>query len=92
MPADELCYVESLDHKVYVHTIEKVIAVDISLTAVEKMWASLPFFRCHVSFLVNLAFVERVSGNDVWVHGSRLSISRYRRREFLDVWAAYAGG
>ena len=91
IPAAELCYVESLDHKVFLHTMEKTIPVDTSLAAVEKLVATLPFFRCHVSYLVNLAHVERISGNDVWVHGDRLAISRYRRTEFLDAWSAWLG-
>ena len=91
VPASEVCYIESLDHKIYVHTTEKTIPVDGSLAAMEKLTATLPFFRCHVSYLVNFAYVERISGNDVWVHGERLSISRYRRREFLDAWAAWLG-
>ena len=91
VPASEIFYIESLDHKIYVHTADRVLPVDGSLAAVEAMVAALPFFRCHVSYLVNLAYVERVSGNDVWVHGERLAISRYRRREFLDAWSAWLG-
>lgn len=91
VPASELCYIESLDHRIYVHTLERTIPVDGTLAAAEKQLAALSFFRCHVSYLVNLAYVERVSGNDVWVHGDRLAISRYRRKEFLDAWAAWLG-
>ena len=91
IPADELCYIESLDHKVIVHTREAAIPVDTSLAAAEKLVAGLPFFRCHVSYLVNLRYVDRISGGDVWVNGERLSISRYRRKEFLETWAAWLG-
>ena len=92
IPASEICYFESLDHKVYVHTISRTIPVDLSLAAVEKMTASLPFFRCPTSFLINLSYAEHLKGNDLWVHGERLSVSRYRRKEFLDAWAAFLGG
>ena len=92
IPAAEISYIESLDHKIYVHTKDRMLPVDGTLAAMEKQVASLPFFRCHVSYLVNLAFVERISGNDVWVNGERLSISRYRRKDFLDAWSAYVGG
>ena len=91
VPASQVCYIESLDHKIFVHTTERIIPVDGSLTAMEKLTASQPFFRCHVSYLINLSHVERVSGNDVWVHGDRLSISRYRRRAFLEAWTAWLG-
>lgn len=91
LPASEICYFESLNHKVFVHTTKQTVAVDTSLSAIEKMTTSLPFFRCHVSYHVNLSYVERVSGYDLWVHGDRLSVSRYRRKEFLDAWAAWLG-
>lgn len=91
IPASEICYIESINHKVIVHTREGELQVDTSLAAVEKLVAELPFFRCHVSYLVNLRYVDRVSGGDVWVNGTRLSISRYRRKEFLEAWAAWLG-
>lgn len=91
IPAAEITYIESLNHKVIVHTQEGSLPVDISLSAAEQSVAALPFFRCHVSYLVNLRFVDRVSGNDVWVNGERLAISRYRRKEFLEAWAAWLG-
>ena len=55
------------------------------------MVKALLFFRCHVSYLVNLRYVDRVSGNDVWVNGDRVTVSRYRRREFMEAWAAWQG-
>ena len=89
--ASEICYIESLEHKIVVHTQQGTIASDMSLAAAEKMVKALPFFRCHVSYLVNLRYVDRVSGNDVWVNGDRLAISRYRRKDFLEAWSAWIG-
>lgn len=91
VPAADICYIEALQHRVIIHTKGQTLQIDSSLAAVEKMVAALPFFRCHASFLINLAYVDRISGNSVWVNGEELSISRYRRREFLDAWAAYLG-
>ncbi|MBQ9663608.1 MAG: response regulator transcription factor [Oscillospiraceae bacterium] len=91
VPASEICYIESLEHRIVVHTTQEEITADMSLAAAEKLVKALPFFRCHVSYLVNLRFVDRISGNDVWVNGDRLSISRYRRKEFLEAWSAYLG-
>ena len=89
--AAEICYIESLEHKIVVHTVQGEIQSDMSLAAAEKMVKALPFFRCHVSYLVNLRYVDRVSGNDVWVNGDRLAISRYRRKDFLEAWSAWLG-
>ena len=89
--AAEICYIESLEHKIVVHTVQGEIQSDMSLAAAEKMVKALLFFRCHVSYLVNLRYVDRVSGNDVWVNGDRLAISRYRRKDFLEAWSAWLG-
>lgn len=89
--ASEVCYIESLEHKIVVHTTQGKIQSDMSLAAAEKMVKSMPFFRCHVSYLVNLRYVDRVSGNDVWVNGDRLAVSRYRRKEFIEAWSAWIG-
>ena len=89
--AAEICYIESLEHKIVVHTVQGEIQSDMSLAAAEKMVKALPFFRCHVSYLVSLRYVDRVSGNDVWVNGDRLAISRYRRKDFLEAWSAWLG-
>lgn len=89
--AAEICYIESLEHKIVVHTVQGEIQSDMSLAAAEKMVKALSFFRCHVSYLVNLRYVDRVSGNDVWVNGDRLAISRYRRKDFLEAWSAWLG-
>ena len=89
--AAEICYIESLEHKIVVHTVQEEIPSDMSLASAEKMVKALPFFRCHVSYLVNLRYVDRISGNDVWVNGDRLAISRYRRKDFLEAWSAWLG-
>lgn len=91
VPVSDICYIEALQHRVIIHTKGQNLQIDTSLSAVEKMVAAFPFFRCHASFLINLAYVDRISGNSVWVNGEELSISRYRRREFLDAWAAFLG-
>lgn len=89
--ARDICYVETFNHKVIVHTKTQVIPANASLRSFEKTLEKLPFFRCHTSFLVNLQYVDKIQGNDIWVNGQLLSISRYRRKEFLEAWSAYLG-
>lgn len=89
--ARDICYIETFNHKVIVHTKTQVIPANASLHFFEKQLEKLPFFRCHTSFLVNLSYVDKIQGNDIWVNGQLLSISRYRRKEFLEAWSAYLG-
>ena len=87
----DICYLETYNHKVVIHTKDRVIPANTSMRTLEKELTGLPFFRCHTSFLINLNYVDKIQGNDIWVGGQLLSISRYRRKDFLDAWAAYLG-
>jgi DNA-binding LytR/AlgR family response regulator len=89
--ANDICYLETFNHKVIVHTKDQVIPANASLRSFEKALEKLPFFRCHTSFLVNLQYVDKIQGNNIWINGQLLSISRYRRKEFLEAWSTYLG-
>lgn len=92
IPASDICYLETYNHKTIIHTKTQTIPANASLRSLEQELSGLPFFRCHTSFLVNLGYIDKIQGNDVWVNGTLLFISRYRRREFLEAWTAYLGG
>ena len=49
------------------------------------------FFRCSVSFLINLRYVERYSGESVWVAGRKIPLSRGKKKELMAALAAYLG-
>lgn len=87
----DITYVETFKHKVMIHTRSKSIPCNESMSSLEKKLEEHPFFRCHTAFLVNMDYVERVQGNDVWVAGEQLAISRHRRKEFLDILTQYVG-
>lgn len=87
----DICYIETFNHRVIIHTLDRALPVGMSMRSLEKELEGLPFFRCHTSFLINLDYVDKIRGNDVWVNGQLLSISRYRKNEFLAAWAAYLG-
>ena len=91
VPVSDICYLETDNHKVILHTKAQAIPVNASMHTLEKELEGMPFFRCHTSFLVNLNYVDKVQGNNVWVAGQLLAISRYRRKEFLEAWAVYLG-
>lgn len=91
IPISDICYIETDNHHVILHTKEQAIPVNASMKSFEKDLSDLPFFRCHASFLINLKYIDKIQGNNVWVNGTLLSVSRYRRKEFLDAWGAYLG-
>lgn len=62
------------------------------LSRYEKHLASAHFARCNSRYLVNLKFVQSVSGEEVLVGDVRLSVSKSRRKAFFQALAQYRGG
>jgi DNA-binding LytR/AlgR family response regulator len=44
---------------------------------------------CNKCYLVNLAFVEEVQGSTVVVAGEEISVSRPKKKAFMEALAAY---
>ena len=91
LSAMDILYVETFRHRIVIHTRERALPAEKSMQSFERELRGLPFFRCHTSFLVNLRFVDKISGSDLFIGDQAISISRYRRRELLEAWAAYLG-
>ncbi|MCD8337019.1 MAG: LytTR family DNA-binding domain-containing protein [Lachnospiraceae bacterium] len=88
----DITYVETSLHKTVIHTRTREIPSGETMNALENRLAEFPFFRCHTAYLVNLNYVDRFQGCDVWVAGTQLAISRHRRKDFLEALAEYIGG
>lgn len=63
-----------------------------TLRGVEQELEGQYFSRCSACYLVNLRYVDSVRGSTVYVRGRALSVSRARRKEFLDDLARFKGG
>lgn len=91
--AAAVTYIEVRNHWLHYHSAdggEKVVRGTIG--EAEQQLAPLGFARCSQSFLINMRYVERVSGDMVFVAGERLPVSRSRRRPFLQALTDYLGG
>lgn len=76
---DDICYVESMNHKVYFHFANREpISTYLSLTTFsETLLANPDFIKCHKSFIVNIKCVTGIKGCDfVLKNGSIIPISR----------------
>lgn len=88
----DILYAESIKHTVVVHTLERDHVVTGALKALEAELADDGFFRCNSGFLVNLRHVTGVEGSDCRVRGgTRLQVSRPRKKDFLAALAEYIG-
>lgn len=80
----DLMYIEVHDHDLIYHMVGESFETRGSMKAAEEMLRDYPFFRCNKFYLVNLQYVEAVSGNDVHLHREILQVSRAKRRELMD--------
>ena len=82
-------YIESDGHYAHFYTEGGNFAARGLLKEFEEKLAARPFARCSNSFLVNLAQVSGVWQENVKVGPYQLTLSRTRRRSFLDAMAEY---
>ena len=85
----DIYYVEIQNHTLYYHTAEGVFQTTGKMKEVEGQLAPHHFSRCNNGYLVNLAHVDRIEENEVFVHKEALPISRSRKKEFSSALLTY---
>lgn len=91
LPVESILYAEAVNHRVVLHTETEAIPCAQTLLSLEETLLQNGFFRCHSAFVVSLSRVERVSGNDLFVAGKALPISKHRRKDFMQALSAQWG-
>lgn len=86
----QIYYIEIENHRLKIHTGQKVFETRGSLNEYDKKLKKFGFVKCNHCYLVNLACVSSVTANfAVLVNGEQLQISRPKRKEFLDALTSY---
>ena len=89
----DILYVEVVNHDLFYHTIQAEYKVHASMKKAIEMLQGLPFSRCHIGYLVNLAHVKEANKSEITLsNGEVLSMPRTRRKEFLADLANYLSG
>lgn len=87
----DIYYVESEGHKIIYHYADTQFETWGALDEAEQKLPSDCFARCGKSYLVNLAAVASVNGNELTlINGDTLLISRLKKKEFIDRLTQYA--
>ncbi len=89
--ARDIRYIEVRRHRLFFHTEQGDFEAWGNLRDIERMLPQALFSRCNLCYLVGLAHVRGVEGEEVLVGEDRLKISRPRRKEFLAEMARYFG-
>ncbi|GAB3186424.1 LytR/AlgR family response regulator transcription factor [Nesterenkonia suensis] len=85
-----IVHLESDKHRITVHALDRQYVLTGTLKAFEAELADHGFFRCNNGYLVNLRHVVGVQDSRAIMRtGSRLQISRPRRRAFMEALTAH---
>ncbi|HFI0292909.1 TPA: LytR/AlgR family response regulator transcription factor [Streptococcus suis] len=87
----DILYIESQGHQLHIHTDRDVITTSNALKNLEPLLDPKTFFRSNSGYIVNLAHVEKVEGNLVYLRGEALPISRPRKKDFMTALTNYVG-
>ena len=86
---DDIFYVEVKNHNLHYVTAEQTYVVRGKLGDAEKELTGIQFARCSQSYLVNLKHVIRVEKEQIQVGADWLTLSRARKKTFLQELADY---
>lgn len=92
VPLKSILYIEGVGHYAYIYTEQGRLMELISMKALEEQLKDAPFFRCSPSLIVNLARVESVQQSLVTVDGKELTVSRSRKKAFMEALNRYIAG
>lgn len=77
IPYGKILYISSSGHTLFIYCKDGTVQeCNGRLDEMEYKIRSGMFCRCHQSFLVNLYYVESISGKDLIIGGNRIPISR----------------
>lgn len=90
---DDIVYLESIKHRILVHTLDRQITITGTLKDMEHTLDDQRFFRSNSGYLVNLRHVVGVQQSTcILVGGHELLISRPRKKAFLQALTDFVGG
>lgn len=88
-------YIEVMDHDLLFHTLDGEVQSKGSIRDMAEQLHEEFFFQCNKAFLINLAFVDAIQGNEVSIGDDRIFVSRARKKgllEALNTFMAETGG
>ena len=85
----EIYYVESYGHQMIFVTKHGNVQSRMTMKKAEEELLQYDFFRCAKSYLVNMKYVEGIQEGCCMIHGERLTVSRQKRKEFMEALVNY---
>ena len=92
LPIDDILYIEVFRTEIDFHCKSRVVACSGSLVSVFELLPKDRFYRSHRSFIVNLAYVNKISRYSFdLVTGDRVAVAKNRYLEAKDAFLKYSG-
>ncbi len=85
----EIRYIEVIGHDMIIHALSGEIQTKGTIREMEEKLKDDYFFLCNKGFLVNLALVDGIQGNDIIVGEDLIPVSRAKKKSFMDTLNKY---
>jgi len=80
----DILYVESMQNYLKLYFQQKTFVIHQTMASLEEMLPKEAFFRIHKSYLVNVSRIETISGGRLFINGTELPVSKYRKEELMN--------
>jgi DNA-binding LytR/AlgR family response regulator len=88
----DIYYIEVIGHNLIYHTLDSDYKVHGSMAKAKQELLPYGFATCNSCYLVNMRYVQKVSGHTVTVSSAELQISHPQRKTFMEALNQYIGG
>jgi len=90
---DDIVYIEALDHELAIHSRKNVTNCKMPLYKLEEIISDERFVKTHRSYLINLAFVKRITRTEITLDdGTALPLSRRLYKDINSLLMKYVTG
>lgn len=80
----DIMYVETMQNYLKLYLKEDMFVIHQTMKSLEEILPQEFFFRIHKSFLVNISYIDTISGGRLFIKNTELPISRHRKENLLN--------
>ena len=89
LAVSDIYYIESQRHYARYKTQKGEFLSRVTMKELEDTMGKYGFFRCGKGYLVNMRHVEGISEGNCMICGQQISVSRNRKKEFMELLIQY---
>ncbi|CAM4043045.1 two component transcriptional regulator, LytTR family [Pedobacter westerhofensis] len=84
IPLEDILYVEGMQNYVNIYTTKGKYLTILSLKSLEENFSEHSFIRVHKSYIVAIAKIDSIEGNEICIQNSKIPISRNYREKVME--------